>query len=701
MSEDRRVTISSSSPLSPDEVARRTFATARRGYAAEEVRGYLETIAQILRAASEREQELRQALDDAEERAAHPVIDEETLTEALGRETARVLHSAHEAAAEMVAKAKEESERLLSASAEEIAATEAKVGTQLADRTARAESAATELRRRAQEESAAAVEAARIEVESMLAQARVDCREMVEEAQALRSRVLADLSKRRKVFHAQIDQLRAGREHLAETVRGVRRSIDAIADDLFRAEDEARLAAEAAGRVAAARPDEVGPDELDGPDVTGTVVVTDEIIVVDDLTDEDAGTGEGIGLGGVVGDTTPEQVEIAEIVVADELVVVDAAPEQVEIAEVVVVDAVPEQEEADDGLPAPATDERPAPPATEGGAGGDQGGGGAGTHDSERASGGTVPEGTETAGTETAGSGDDRPLDLVAGTITTPATGAADAVESPVDALFAKLRASHAGTGAGVVEHDDGSGETGDQAADGDGPPETRHPSSVRRDEMIAPIVTRLSRRLKRTLQDDQNDLLDGLRSAQFRWTPDVLPPEPEHHDAYATAVLPYLEEASQAGREFVGSGTADEGSGSLPPDVLALANELAAHVADPLRRRLEDAGRLEGADEGTVAEHVGSAFREWKGERVERLAGDFVIKAFSAGSISEATGGGGADPTPVEWLAVADPGKDPCADCEDNALAGPQAAGEPFPTGHRSPPAHPGCRCLLLPAGT
>ena len=24
--------------------------------------------------------------------------------------------------------------------------------------------------------------------------------------------------------------------------------------------------------------------------------------------------------------------------------------------------------------------------------------------------------------------------------------------------------------------------------------------------------------------------------------------------------------------------------------------------------------------------------------------------------------------------------------------------AGEPFPTGHLRPPAHPGCRCLLVP---
>ena len=85
---------------------------------------------------------------------------------------------------------------------------------------------------------------------------------MVDEAQGLRARVLADLARRRKVLHAQIEQLRAGRERLAETVHDVRRSVDVIADELFAAEDNARLAAEAAGREAAARPDEGTPEEL-------------------------------------------------------------------------------------------------------------------------------------------------------------------------------------------------------------------------------------------------------------------------------------------------------------------------------------------------------------------------------------------------------------------------------------------------------
>ena len=49
-----------------------------------------------------------------------------------------------------------------------------------------------------------------------------------------------------------------------------------------------------------------------------------------------------------------------------------------------------------------------------------------------------------------------------------------------------------------------------------------------------------------------------------------------------------------------------------------------------------------------------------------------------------------------LEWLAVAGSGDAPCPDCEDNGLSGSQRPGEEFPTGHRYPPAHPGCRCLL-----
>ena len=72
-------------------------------------------------------------------------------------------------------------------------------------------------------------------------------------------------------------------------------------------------------------------------------------------------------------------------------------------------------------------------------------------------------------------------------------------------------------------------------------------------DELIDPIVTALARRLKRTLQDNQNELLDRLRSEGFTWSVKLLPDETEQLDAYATAALPGLEQAAEAGVAFVG----------------------------------------------------------------------------------------------------------------------------------------------------
>jgi DivIVA domain-containing protein len=599
------MTISSSSHLAPDEVARHTFATSRRGFDPDEVRGYLENLAKGLRELAQREQEFRRELEEAERRAANPVINEETLTAALGQETARVLHSAHEASNEMLGKAQAESDRLLIDAREEIAATEARVSAQLSDRAQEAELVAADFRQRAQEDATATLEASRTEAEAMIAQARSDCREMIDEAQGLRARVLADLSKRRKVLHAQIEQLRAGREHLADTVRGVRRSIDTIADDLFRAEDEARLAAEAAGRAAVARPDEGTPEEL------ASTLLAEEAALA------------------ATADVVPEDLTLATPVIAEvvgELDEVAAAAAEVQPPE-----------------PLPSVDELFA---------------------KIRASRGEAPADPEDPAVVVAGPVAEEPA------IEPDEPTAPNAVVDVVEV-------------ADVVEEES--------------PPETRNPFVIRRDEMTAPLVKALARRMKRTLQDDQNDLLDRLRSANFRWSAEILPADPEHLDSYATAALPHLMEAGQAGASFVGS----EGTHRpLTDEVAKVAHELAEAVVMPLRRRLLDGEGedLTGADEQVVAEHVGSAFREWKGERIERLAGDYVVSAFSLGSLA---GSQRKKNLQIEWIAATATGDEPCPDCEDNMLNGPQRPGGDFPTGHVHPPAHPGCRCLLAPSAT
>ncbi|HWE69066.1 MAG TPA: DivIVA domain-containing protein [Acidimicrobiales bacterium] len=623
------MTISSSSHLAPDEVARHTFATIRRGFDPEEVRAYLESLAKGLRELAEREHEFRREIEDAERRAASPVINEETLTAALGQETARVLHSAHEASNEMVGKAQAEADRLLNDAREEIAATEARVSAQLSDRTQEAEVVAADFRQRAQEEAGATTAAARAEVEAMITQARSDCREMIDEAQGLRARVLADLSKRRKVLHAQIEQLRAGREHLADTVRGVRRSIDTIADDLFRAEDEARLAAEAAGRAAVARPDEGTPEEL------ATALLAEEAAHAEVA---DVGPDEGAGSPDL---TLPDPVLVETVIELEETVV--------ELDEVEV--SVPEDDDRPEPLP---------------------------SVDALFAKIRAQREDTGAA------------LDAPPGPVGQPS------VEEPAIEMTDPTAPTAVVDSSAIAVDVPGAGEESDEGEE-PAPPEDRNPFVIRRDEMTAPLVKALARRMKRTLQDDQNDILDRLRSDHFRWSAAVLPADPEHLDSYSTAALPHLVQAGQAGASFAGS----EGSHRpLTDDMAKVARELAEAIIGPLRRRLTDGADedLQGADESVVAEHVGSAFREWKGERIERLVGDYVVAAFSIGSLA---GTQRKKSLQIEWIAATETGEEPCPDCEDNMLNGPQRPGGEFPTGHVHPPAHPGCRCLLAPSAT
>src|SRR5580698_11050840 len=139
MPEDRRLTISTSSRLHPDEVARHTFGTTRRGFDPAEVRVFLEQISHEMQAATEREQELRDAVDEAERRAANPVLDEATLTAALGQETARVLRSAHDAATELVAKAEADATRVRTQAEDEATQLHVRTEQNASDRVAQAE----------------------------------------------------------------------------------------------------------------------------------------------------------------------------------------------------------------------------------------------------------------------------------------------------------------------------------------------------------------------------------------------------------------------------------------------------------------------------------------------------------------------------------------------------------------------------------
>ena len=309
-----------------------------------------------------------------------------------------------------------------------------------------------------------------------------------------------------------------------------------------------------------------------------------------------------------------------------------------------------------------------------------------------------------------------------------------DTGDDAVEGLFARLRAGHSAAGspegnqpaaetppveedpppAGVAEPAATAptkpavgGDTAPAAADGGaaegpadddptaGPDESGEtdpdePVRARRAELLDPIVTRLARRVKRALQDDQNRLLERLRNTSGAWTDEVLVPEDEQRALYVEAATAILRDAVAAGATF-SRGRRTRGRGKAPaPDekmVAEAAEGLAGTVVALLRRRLVD----QDSEDADAADRVGAAYREWRGERIERLVGDSALGAFSSGVLA-ATGREAG----LRWVVG---GSGPaCADCDDNALAGTVATGEEFPTGHRHPPAHAGCRCLVVP---
>src|SRR3954468_417500 len=247
---DDRIVISSEPGVTPDDVTRRSFPVVFRGYDQDQVRRYLKKVGEELVAAHAREEELRAALEEARGQVAHPELAEATLATALGEETARILRSAREAAADIRSKAEDRVARMVQEADEHGARLRVEAENLLAKRVEEADEVAANIRAAAEADAKAVRDQAQAELEA----ARARGKEMVTEAQAVRERVINDLARRRRAAQIQIEQLLAGRDRLIDTYKSVRRTLDEVTTELGRAEDEARHAAELAQRKAATAP---------------------------------------------------------------------------------------------------------------------------------------------------------------------------------------------------------------------------------------------------------------------------------------------------------------------------------------------------------------------------------------------------------------------------------------------------------------
>ncbi|HEX4906019.1 MAG TPA: hypothetical protein VFU93_11245, partial [Acidimicrobiales bacterium] len=202
------------------------------------------------------------------------------------------------------------------------------------------------------------------------------------------------------------------------------------------------------------------------------------------------------------------------------------------------------------------------------------------------------------------------------------------------------------------------------------------------RDERLAADERALVRALKRSLADEQNEVLDALRRLRGAPTVATLLPDRAAHDARFESVLAGgVATAAAAGGDVAGGdgGRADE-----------VATELGRSVATDLRARVERAVEEASGDVETLAEAISSAYREWKTARAEPLARDAITAGFAAGMYAASSG-------TLRW--VVDPAEGGCPDCDDNVLAGATAKGATYPTGQLHPPAHAGCRCVVVTA--
>ena len=214
------------------------------------------------------------------------------------------------------------------------------------------------------------------------------------------------------------------------------------------------------------------------------------------------------------------------------------------------------------------------------------------------------------------------------------------------------------------------------------------------RDADLTPLIVASAKKLKRVLADEQNEVLDRLRRREpVRSLSDLLPAPAEHLARYRGVIVDDLLASANAGASLVTPGrVARIDKSDAGAAVAAGEAVLDEWLILPLRERLERCVNDGDGDNAGITKRVRAVYREWKTQHIDEQLDDVIRAAHGNGAYAALEPG-----TPVDW--VSDRSHDVCADCDDNTLGGAVAAGEPFPTGHRFPPAHLGCRCLLLPA--
>ena len=634
------ISFSRPDPSSPAAVGSAQFTVTRRGFDTEEVRDFLRSVSAELGRLQERERFLESELRAMQTRgmSGPGVLDEETVTALLGEETARVLTVAREAAAQMRVRAADAAERLV--------------------REANAD--AIRVREDADIETSRRRSDAVSDVEAELELAKQQGREMVNEAREYREKVLSELARRRELARQQIEQLIHSRDRLVNAFDRARHAANDVVGDLAEFDDLSNEVAHATGITKPVSENTSGfIDHTQDPEAIPQKIAGRQLleVVLEEATEQEE----------IVVEITTE--EIVEEVIIEE-VIID------EVVETTITSISEEQVGMSDH---PSTDV----PAVERLA------------EVVQLFGNKRREATITSVVVPTASPEPKPTaktsEVKPQTLKTPA-------KKSVDDLFANLRKTSTAEVARTAKPKTVSAEPTETKAKARKAviPKVDGLVFERRDEVLAPIMVALTSKMKRVLADEENAMLTYLQGKKAAVALEKVLPEPSTHlQCYVEAVAEDVMSAAMGGAKSL--------SPSLKADLRrkvtssAVMQVMSKNIDDvlvrPLRDRIQRCVEQSDGDREEMSKLIRSVYREWKMQRVEQHVGDIARLAYSRGAYLVLNQG-----TSVCWIV--DPNGPPCADAEDNSLAGATALGTDFPTGHAHPIAHTGCRCLVTPTG-
>ncbi|MGE0877879.1 MAG: hypothetical protein AB7L13_00025 [Acidimicrobiia bacterium] len=610
----------------------RSFTVVRRGFDPDEVRRHLTELAREMSRLRSTEDELRARVAELEAKTTS------TASFTAATEPPKIDDDT------LLRHLGEETARVLTAAREAAAEIRTKAEEGMATLLRDAQADAARMKSDAEIESARIRQTAQTEVDAQIEAAKAEGRQMVSEAQAVRERMLGDLAKRRHAAREQLLLMKESRDRLLEAFDGVRTTLVDVNSLLRSAAPDPAL--------------DLGPTpsfDLSTP-VTDTKHEFDSVVDAaaaarvaaqfEDTDDDDDDVDEPRG--GVFEPTparglpvvvvTQQETVVAEVIVAEPAVelepVVDTEPIDVEPAEAARLD--------DEIIDL-----------------------------SEERSPGASPEPGSAPGLENKATVDDLFARIRAANVETVAQHASAVVnlqEAPMVTSAPVAVMDTASTSASAVDE---LAESSESDAD-----EAERPAElVARDKALDAITKQMARKLKRALADEQNEAFDRLRRAKVISVDAVLGAADEHAARYREAAGDALADAVNAS------------GGRIAVLVPGLLDDVDREISVPLRERMAAAIAEAGTDPQDVSDVLRSAYREWKVQRIDEKAAELAFTAYERGSFDAIPAGAS-----VCWMI--DPRERPCADADDNVLAGAITKGEAFPTGQQCAPAHAGCRC-------